>query len=248
VPVDVVAGLSGGALIGAYYCTLGDAGLKLAVSLGPVFGAFLPLNSISSWFMEKGIDFSLSCAEIEEAPVRYVAVTAALPSGDRPRSRLVTSGTVGEAVRVSSTLPPLFGPSKKSKDRYTDGGAASMVPAEIVRNCGADLTVSYNVLAGPNDGNPLSALPFGNLLRDLPVLGRMLDQWVWLTFIWFRASRQFGKFADVPIAFDQDAQMLEAVYWPLASWVAQWGYDDPEVIAKVAVVKAKWTTLQAKWP
>ena len=77
----------------------------------------------------------------------------------------------------------------------------------------------------------------------LPILGRVLDVWVWFTFLWARASRQFGMFADVPIAFDQDAQMIEAILWPLADWLAKRGYNDPEVIAQVAVVKTKWTNL-----
>jgi hypothetical protein len=250
VPVDVLAGLSGGALIGAYYCTQGRLGLERAIRRGPLFGVLLPLATVSSWFIEKFIDFDLGSPRIQEARVRYVAVTAELPSGRAPRARVVSAGTVGEAVRVSGTLPPLFGPSKKGKARYTDGGAASLVPAEIVRNCGADLTVSYNVLAGPADGNPFSWMPFGigDVIRDLPLLGRVIDVWVWYTFLWARASRQFGKFADVPIAFDQDAQMIEGMYWIVAGWVAQWGYDDPEVGTQVGVAKTKWDKLQIQWP
>lgn len=250
VPVDVLAGLSGGALIGAYYCTGGRPGLTRGERRGPIFQFTLPLALLSSWFIEKAIDFDLSCAAVEEADVRYVAVTAELPSGSRPRARVVSKGTVGEAVRASGTLPPLFGPTKKGSGRYTDGGAASLVPAEIVRNCGADLTVSYNVLAGPRDGNPFSWLPFGigDVLRDLPILGRVIDVWVWYTFLWYRASRQFGRRADVPVEFDQDAQMMEAMFWMIAPWVAEWGYDDPEVQQKSLDAQALWQNLQIQWP
>jgi hypothetical protein len=42
--------------------------------------------------------------------------------------------------------------------------------------------------------------------------------------------------------------MMEALYWVVASRVARWGYEDPEVIIKVGVVKTTWTTLQLQYP
>jgi hypothetical protein len=248
VPVDVVAGLSGGALIGAYYCTRGSAGLDRVIRNGPLFGLLLPLVTLSSWVMEKLVDFDLDAARIEETDVRFVAVTAELRSGRRPRSRVVSRGTVGEAVRASGTLPPMFGPTKKGGARYTDGGAASLVPAEVVRNVGADLTVSYNVIAGPPDGNPLRGLPLGEFVRDLPLVGRLIDLWVWYQFLWARASRQFGKHADVPIAFYKELQMMEAMFWMTAGSIADKGENDPEVQAGANEVLLKWQKLMIAWP
>lgn len=246
VPVDVVAGLSGGALIGAYYCARGAEGLAQVASRGPIFGVTLPLAILSSCFIEKAIDFDLACAHVEDTDVRYVAVAAELPGGSRPRSSLVSKGTVGEAVRASGTLPPAIGPTKKGGARYMDGGAASLVPAEIVRNCGADLTVAYNVIPGPNRSNPLDILPFGlgGVLHDLPIIGRVIDVWVWYSFLWSRASRRFGQAADVSIAFDDDVPMLETIAWMFSASIAQAGYDDPEVIARVDDVHDKWVDLQ----
>jgi predicted acylesterase/phospholipase RssA len=246
VPVDVVAGLSGGALIGAYYCTQGVAGLERAIGNGRRFQVLLPLAMVSTWVIEKLVDYDLDSTRIDETQARYVAVTAELPRGKPPRSCVITQGTVGEAVRASGTLPPVFGPTAKNGARYADGGAATLVPAEIARCCGADLTVSYNVIGTPSDGEPLDRWPLGigRLLGCVPFVGRLADVFVWYGFLMARASEQFGRSADVSIEFrSADQSMLEPLYWYRAQAIADAAYNDPEVIAKAKEVLARWQQL-----
>jgi predicted acylesterase/phospholipase RssA len=249
VPVDVIAGLSGGALVAAYYAARGGKGLEQVVANGPWFGALLPLASVSSWFIEAAIDMDLGGARIEDADVRYVPVAAELAGGAQPRARVVKSATMGEAVRVSGTLPLVFGTTEKGLEgkRYTDGAAASLVPAEIVRCCGADLTVSYNVIGEPPDGDPLRALPggLGTLLARLPLVGRLADLWVWTSFLMARASREFGECADVSITYCSDPdEPFEPLAWSLAGDIADKGYHDEKVVEGVATVVALWRRLQ----
>jgi hypothetical protein len=251
VPVDVVAGLSGGALMGAFYCAEGRAGLDKAIERGATAGALLPLLSLSSWFMEAMVDRELGGAPIDLLEVRYVPITLELCAGAQPCARVVTAGTVGEAVRVSGTLPLMFGPTTKEGRRFADGGGAALIPAEIVRCAGADLSVSYNLMAEPADGDPLEHLPFhlGRVARCLPLVGRVVDAWVWMSSLWARASREFGDCVDVPIRFcDDRVEPFEAFAWWRASKIADDAYWDEEVKARVLEIRARWERLQIRWP
>lgn len=245
VPVDVLAGLSGGALVGAYYCHGGFDGLRHAAAMGPLFQVALPVVLVTSWPMELLIDLDLGFRRVEDLDVRFVPLTTELPPFGPPRSTVVVEGTIGEGVRASGCLPPAFAPMQRHGNRYTDGGAASLVPARIVRDCGADLVVACNVIAGAARSNPLDAIPvLGALLHDWTPIGRLIDVWTWYTFMWARASRRFGEEADVFVEFEpQDIPFVECFLWAMADEIADRARKDVTLGASAGEAKAKWDTL-----
>jgi hypothetical protein len=245
IPVDVYAGLSGSALIGSFYSLSEMAGFDFARSLGLFFQLTLPLVTLWTAPWEWVMDLLLDGARVEDLATRFAAVAAALPDTERPSATVVIKGTLGEAVRVSGSLPPSFAPSDKNGVRYTDGGAGTAVPAQVARDCGADVVLACNVIPGPALGNPWSIIPpLGWLVRRTPIVGRLVDNYTWYAFFMQETSRAFGESADVFVEFDeQDFPLLESVAFIAADWIIadaekQGAYLDDKVAAMLKAWQA----------
>ncbi len=195
VPIDLFSGVSGGALIGAYYCKDGVAGLKRARSRGP--GFLLATIGAMAWsgFIERLVDVDLGGTRVEELEVLFLPVTTAL--ADPPAARVVVSGTLGEAVRASGSAPVAFGPTRKGGVRYADGATATMIPAKVLTDYGADLVLACNCIPGPRYGNPFGTYLLGRLVYGYTPVGRLIDGWVASSFLLTTASRLAGTDAQV---------------------------------------------------
>src|SRR6185369_1286649 len=110
--------------------------------LGPLIQLTVPLALVTTWPLEMVIDRMLDGTRVEDLEIRLAAVAVALPPDDSPMTEVVVRGTLGEAVRVSGTLPPVFAQTVKRGMRFTDGGAGSVVPAQVARDFGADLVLA----------------------------------------------------------------------------------------------------------
>jgi predicted acylesterase/phospholipase RssA len=219
IPVDVLVGLSGGALVGAYYCANTIGRVRDAASAkkfakiearGPMLQRALPLGVLSTYLLERWVDEDLGGIRVEDQDVRFVAVATELAVGDEPRSVVIESGTMGEAVRASGSLPPTLAPMWKEGARYTDGGAASIVPAQVARDCGADIVFACNVIPRAALSNPLERYGLGQFVQEFTPLGRILDAWTWYAHLWSGASRRYGRLADVFLEFEpQDLPFVE---------------------------------------
>ena len=246
VPVDVVAGLSGGAVVGAYYAERKFIGLERVVSLGPFLQAALPVVLLSSWPLQAVIDFDLGSPRVQDAEIRFAPVTTELLANGPPHSAVVVEGTLGSAVRASGCLPPAFAPMPRNGSRYTDGGAAAVVPAQILRDCGADLSLAVNILPGAKASNPLDMIPvIGKVLHDWTLCGRLLDVYAWYAYMWSQASRTSGELADVYVEFKpQQIAFVESVLFVAARWIARKGRRDTSIVPDLNDLRNKWSLMQ----
>jgi hypothetical protein len=201
VPIDVFSGVSGGALIAAYECVDAQKGFDSVVGQGPLFWLTLPLVMLSTWPFEAKVNWDLDGARVEEMETRFVAVTAALPESSPPRAAAIVRGTIGEAVRASGTLPPPFAPTRKNGIRYTDGSAAAVIPAQVLRDYGADIVLAMNCVPGPERTNIYDYSLLGRLLYHFTSFGRSVDGWAWQAFQTQRTSRRYCASADVYVEF-----------------------------------------------
>ncbi len=195
VPLDLVSGVSGGALIGAYLSAQDVAGLARAERRGvrlllAALGAVLWSGCI-----ERQVDRDLGGVRVEELETIFLPVTTEL--GDPPAARVVAGGTVGEAVRASASAPLLFGPTWKAGRRYADGAAATMLPARLLTERGADLTVACTCVPPPTRHNPFAGSVAGRLAYRCTPLGRVIDAWVTTSLLLNTASRLAGSGAQV---------------------------------------------------
>ena len=195
VPIDLFSGASGGSLLGAYYCTNGVAGLRLARQRGWDFLVASLAASAWSGTMELRVDRDLGGARVEDLEVIFLPVTTAL--GDPPVASVVVGGTLGEAVRASGSALFSFGPTRKGPLRYADGATATMIPAKVLSDHGADLVLAVNCVPGPLHGNPLGGYMIGRCIYRLPIVSRIIDGWVGGSYLLTTASRMAGIDAQV---------------------------------------------------
>ena len=97
VPIDVVSGVSGGALMGAYYCKDGLAGLDRAERRGRRFLLAMLGAVVWSGFIEQQVDRDLNGARVDELEVLFVPVTTVVSCGLK-YSHVVVSPSPGRIV------------------------------------------------------------------------------------------------------------------------------------------------------
>jgi predicted acylesterase/phospholipase RssA len=261
VPIDVVSGVSGGALLGAFFCRDNLHGVDQYRQQGIVFQLALVAAMVNSWFVERTVDALLPGTRVEDLGTRLVAVTTELldqerdqenpskPGKPQVRSCAVISGTVGEAVRVSGASPILFGPAATSKARYLDGATAVPVPARVLPDFGADLVFAFNSIANVLHPNLLRALvPPGftwlaNFLYRRTLLGRFTDGLTAFLTSLGQASQVAAEDSDVFYQVTPASlPMVDGWWWPSIRTVAN---DEnlarqPDLLAAAADAKARW--------
>ncbi len=236
VPVDVVSGVSGGALLGAFFCQDNQGGVARYRQQGVLFQLALVAAVANSWFVQRTVDMLLPGARVEDLATRFVAVTTELcdrqQSEPRVRSCAVVRGTLGEAVRVSGASPILFGPAATSKARYLDGATAVPVPARVLPDFGADVVFAFNSIANVLDPNLLRALaPRGfdwvaDILYRRTVLGRFADGLTAFLTSLGRASQLAAEDSDVFYQVTPASLPLaDGFWWPRVRTVS----NDPKL-------------------
>ena len=249
IPIDVFAGLSGGALLGVFYCLRGPAGLNAITDLGPFIQATMPLASWTTAPYECTTDYLLGRARVENLEVRLGAVSVALPDDGPPHGAIVVQGTLGAAARASGTLPPTYAATEKNGIRYTDGGACTAVPARVARDCGADVTLACNAIPGPQSCNPFPPYLYGavlsRILRRLPPWDRLIDFNTWRAFQWQQVSRHFGTEADAFLEFLPSSMSTAepALFIFARQIIAAARAEAPKITAAVAALDKAWKNL-----
>jgi len=175
IPIDVIAGASMGAIVGAHYA-LGFPPARLEEIATSV--RHIPdLVRILPRLLYLAADFNLarpglfagehfqrlleSLGPIKgqtfadlEIPFRAVATDIA--TGARVE---LADGDLSDAMRASFSAPWIFSPFRIGEHILIDGGMSDPVPAETARTMGADLVIGVNVVPPvyPEAQNPLEA-------------------------------------------------------------------------------------------
>jgi NTE family protein len=168
---DLVAGTSAGSLVGALYCAGRSWEEIRAVGRDInwpdlVSPAWPTLGLARTDKLEAVIERHLqgrSFAELE-IPFRAVAV-------DIQRGEVVVlgQGSVARAVRASASIPGIFEPTMWEGRYLVDGGLMDDVPADVVRDMGADVVLGVNLNRDRiSTGPPQNMVDI--LLRSLNIL------------------------------------------------------------------------------
>ncbi|WP_437610605.1 patatin-like phospholipase RssA [Erwinia sp. V71] len=147
--VDIVAGCSVGALVGAAYATH-----RL-----PVMEKWV--RSFSYWDVIRLMDFSwgrggllrgekvfnhwrqlVTAENIEECKLRFGAVATNLSTG---RELWLTDGDLHQAVRASCSMPGLLSPVAYHGYWLVDGAVVNPVPISLTRALGADIVIAVDL-------------------------------------------------------------------------------------------------------
>lgn len=156
---DVIAGTSIGSVIGAFY----SAGYSATDCLELLKG--VNVSEIKNLFMIKMdtlglfkvIDRTIGNLDIEELKKPFRAVATVLDTGEEYEFK---SGNVAQALCASSAYPPFFKPVIVDGKALIDGAFCNSVPADKVKEMGADYIVGIDLSSHVKSGGGILNMIF----------------------------------------------------------------------------------------
>lgn len=154
IPIDMVAGTSGGAWFGAFYCagwSVEDFDRfvtnikKIILRLPNADFNFPPKTALFKGFKarDRVIARSVGVDTFEALETPLYIVAADVLSGDEI---VFDSGSLTDAIRASLSVPVLFDPWHYQDRYFVDGGVVNPLPAGLLRERGADIVIGSSVI------------------------------------------------------------------------------------------------------
>jgi len=151
IPVDMVAGTSMGALVGALYARERDVGRirNLALELGSKRFAFLMDPALPKTGLVRGrkiadaLRSAIGDVVFRDLRIPFACVATDIDSGEEV---VIREGSVWEGVRASSSIPALLAVAKRDSRYLVDGGLVNPVPVSVLKAMEADLIIAVNVM------------------------------------------------------------------------------------------------------
>ncbi len=153
IPIDLLAGSSMGALVGACYARKGDIADFEEMILKVDFKQLLQLADPNLALMFKGFIHGqkvkkllraiIGDIEFKDLKIPLVIVATDVDTGEEIR---IKEGSVAEAVRASTSIPAIFTPVKFKSRFLMDGGIINPVPVNVVKDMGATFVIACNVI------------------------------------------------------------------------------------------------------
>jgi NTE family protein len=151
IPIDMIAGTSAGAIVGAVYasCRDSDTVKKHALSVDWKKLASLLDLSFSRTGLLKGskikkflTGFLGGDINFSDLKIPFACVATDIDTGEEV---VINTGSVPEALRATISIPGVFTVVKRGERYLVDGGLTTPVPVDIVRQMGADFVIAVNV-------------------------------------------------------------------------------------------------------
>lgn len=150
IPIDYIAGVSVGSIVGAYYAvnleikTLEEKTLQLTkkdllklIDVTSPKRALIEGNKIRNFLSELIEDKSFSDTKL---PFKIIATD--LCSGEEIQ---INKGKLIDAIRASISLPAIFPPVKMNNKLLIDGGVVNPTPIDVVKEMGADIIIGVDL-------------------------------------------------------------------------------------------------------
>lgn len=156
VPIDVIAGTSIGALVGACFAKDGEINTLEEIVLNIDWRRLALLVDPNLALLKKGFIHGekikeLLCSIIGDIEFKDLKIPLRVIATDviTGKEVVIYSGSVAEAVRASISIPVIFTPVKFGNKFLVDGGVVNPVPVNIARNMGAEFIIACNVIPEP---------------------------------------------------------------------------------------------------
>jgi NTE family protein len=147
IPIDYLAGTSGGAMVGAVYA----AGFSIQ-EMKEIAGSLrwrdlarltLPkLGLLNNSGVERLITDLLGDITFADLRLPLAIVGTDLLTGEK---RVFTEGKVAAAVQISTSIPTVFQPVDAEGTLYVDGGLVEYMPVETARDLGGEIVIGVNL-------------------------------------------------------------------------------------------------------
>ena len=157
IPVDMIAGASAGAAVGALYAQSKDARQikkhALELNLKQIAQLIDPALPKTGFIKGKKIkdfmaQFIGSSTKFSDLKLPLACVATDVETGEEV---IMKRGSVLEAVRASISLPAIFTVVRREGRYLVDGGLVDPVPVSLVKQMGADFVIAVNVIPDVED-------------------------------------------------------------------------------------------------
>ncbi len=175
IPVDMIAGSSVGAFIGALYAggqpisaferVLPTVRWRQLTNFRLSLGGFMD-NRPMAQFVEKFI----GPVDFNELRIPFAAVASDAATGE---AYILNEGRVSHAICASTAIPGVMRPVAYKNRLLADGGVAHPVPAALVKSMGADIVIAVNV-ALPSANRRVSKNFITSILNTIEMMSERL--------------------------------------------------------------------------
>ena len=151
IPIDMIAGTSAGAIMGAVYARHLDTEKMREYALDPSWKKRAPMIDPSfpktGFIKGKKIENLLASflgghIDFKDLQIPFACVATDITTGEEI---IFNSGSVTAALRASISIPGIFTLTRQRGRYLVDGGLTTPVPVEVVRQMGADFVIAVNV-------------------------------------------------------------------------------------------------------
>ncbi|MBL7062171.1 MAG: patatin-like phospholipase family protein [Dehalococcoidia bacterium] len=156
IPIDMVAGTSMGAMVGACFANDGDISAVEEIAINTGWRQLARLLDPKLSFLGKGLirgqkieillHSLIGDVEFKDLKIPFAAVAADVNTGVEI---VIRKGSVIQAVRASISIPGIFVPVTFEGRCLVDGGLVNPVPADVLGEMGAKFVIAVNVLVEP---------------------------------------------------------------------------------------------------
>jgi len=148
IPIDLVAGTSAGAMVGA--CLAAGRSVEEIES----FALRLRWSKVASPVIPPGRAFLnneklgqlvksfIGDITFQELDIPLAVVAADSGTGEEV---IIREGSITDAIRASTAIPAIFEPVRLYNRTLVDGGTVNMVPASVCRAMGANIVIAVSV-------------------------------------------------------------------------------------------------------
>lgn len=156
IPINIIAGTSMGAIIGAMYAQGKNAVeiKEVALDMGwrelAQMLAFTPPKTglLSGRKIEARLKEIIGEVDFGDLRIPFACVATDIITGEEV---VIKHGPVLEAVIASMSLPVIFKAARWHGRYLVDGGVVNPVPVSVIKDMGADFIIASNVITKPAD-------------------------------------------------------------------------------------------------
>jgi NTE family protein len=151
IPIDFIAGTSMGALVGGWYAARKKIKILETLFLEIDDRETYSMNQVmkerkgvlfSDKYVTKRLESALQDLTFDDCQIPFAAVATDVATGEKV---VINEGRLADAVRASVSLPLIFKPVKRDGRLLMDGGFVDPVPADVVKEMGADFVIAVDV-------------------------------------------------------------------------------------------------------
>jgi NTE family protein len=180
IPIDLLAGVSVGSLIGGAYAAglspdhIEELALKISWNdLGRV--TISKLGFYNNERTEGYVRKHFPVAEFDKTRIPFGAVATDLQTG---KMVIFTEGSLPLAIRASCAMPVFYTPVMVNGRMMVDGGLVGHIPASVVRLMGADVVIAVDINS-QHLPIPQPTHLFTVMMQSLSIMGRSAVQYLY---------------------------------------------------------------------